>query len=86
MTDLALSLIIFLSALSGAFIGFIYGYFYGEDHANRANSTAFHSHDSGHRSGEARGNQMLAGWESCSVLPVEAQGKLASDRYPRFNQ
>ena len=86
MSDLALSLIIFLSALSGAFIGFIYGHLYGEDHANRANSTTFHRNDSGHRSGKERGREVLAGWESCSVLPLEAQGKLASDRYPRFNQ
>lgn len=85
MSDLALSLIILLSALSGAMIGIIVYLFLEErSYANRKNRTTFYSETSGHRSSAAGGGEVLAGWESCSVLPVEAQGKLATDRYPRF--
>lgn len=87
MSDLALSIIILLSALSGAMLGIIVYLFLEErSYANRTDSTTFHSETRGHRSGAAGWGEVLAGWESCSVLPLEAQGKLATDRYPRFHE
>ena len=83
MNEAALCLIVFLSALGGGAIGFIYGYFYGGLHAHRENRSALQRQNIGYHRGAAGGGEMLGGWESCSVLPLEAQGKLASDQYPR---
>lgn len=81
--DLTLAIIVFLSALSGGIFGFLYGYLYGEDHANRKNRTTVYSEDFGHRSSAERGREMLGGWESLCVFPREAEGQLATDKYPR---
>jgi len=81
--DLALTVIILLSAAGGGLFGFLYGYAYGGLHADRTNSAKVHGKDRGHRSGNTRGLEGLAGWESSFVLPLEAQGKLATDVYSR---
>lgn len=82
VNDLALSIVILLSAAGGALIGIIVYLFLEErSYADHEDSTTVHSENRGHRGGAAGGGEMLGGWESCSVLPLEAQGQLASDRY-----
>ena len=81
MTDLALSIIIILSAAGGALIGIIVYLFledsYGKDRA------AFHGKNGGHHRRAERGDEMLDKWGSGVILPEGSAGKLASDIYPR---
>ena len=84
MIDLALTVIILLSALSGAVIGIIAYQILENANANRTHSTKIHRQDSGHSSRSAAGSEVFCQGECWPVLPVaSAWGWLDSDRYRR---
>lgn len=86
MSELALCILIALSAMGGAVIGIIVYIIMEAENADRKNRAALHRKNSGHRGREARGGEVLDQWGSGVILPMEAKGQLASDRYPRFNR
>jgi hypothetical protein len=83
MNDATIILLCIVLAVGFSLIGFFYGYLTGVNHAHRKNTTALYRENGRHHRSTTRGGEVLGGWESCSVLPSEAEGKLVSDVYRR---
>jgi hypothetical protein len=86
MSETAICLIIFFSALSGALIGIIV---YQILEAKRANNISknggqIRGQNFGHSGGRASGREVFCSGESWVVFPLDAErNRLDSDRYAR---
>lgn len=73
MSELALCILIALSAMGGAVIGIIVYIIMEAENADRKNSAALHAYVAGRSGSDQSKSEGVLGWESYGVLPREAE-------------